>query len=149
MWDLAMDTLSQVLVAIVIMIAGFFVGRTLGRAVERWLRKLELEPPVRFLLVRALRAVTFALFAVMALHGSARAFLMPAKQAILRDLVNRDDFERAVAISSSAFQIGVIAGPAAVYASAGTLLGIAIILICGTRPRRARRAVNPFDDGVL
>jgi MFS family permease len=97
-----------------------------------------------------------AIFAVMALHGSARAFLMPANQAVLRDLVQRDDFERAVAISSSAFQIGVIAGPAiggllylagpaAVYVSAGTLLGIAIILIAGTRPRHTRRPGGPLS----
>ena len=67
--DLGIKFGPKLVVAIVILIAGFFVGRTLGRAVERWLHKLELEPPVRFLLVRVLRAMTFAVFAVMALQN--------------------------------------------------------------------------------
>lgn len=50
-------------------------------------------------------------FAVMALFGSARAFMMPATQSILINLVPSGSFSNAVAINSSAFHIAVIVGP--------------------------------------
>src|SRR5213082_1639790 len=52
------------------------------------------------------------IFAVMALFGTARAFNMPTGQALLRNRPPRADFERAVAINSSALQVATIAGPA-------------------------------------
>ena len=45
--------------------------------------------------------------------GSARAFSAPAMSAILPNLVDKTEFSRAVAVSSSAFQIATIIGPAA------------------------------------
>ena len=50
-------------------------------------------------------------FAVLVLFGSARAFMMPATQAILINLVPPASFSRAVALSSSTFHVAVIAGP--------------------------------------
>lgn len=50
-------------------------------------------------------------FAVMAIYGSARAFMMPATQSILINLVPSGSFSNAVAINSSAFHIAVIVGP--------------------------------------
>ena len=144
-----------------------------GHAADRFSRQWIIALCYGLELVCALLLMAFSalpqadvgmIFAVMALHGSARAFLMPANQAVLRDLVHRDDFERSVALSSSTFQIGVIAGPAiggllylvgptTVYAWAGTLLGIAIVLISSTRPSRARPISGPLSlerllDGV-
>lgn len=67
--DLSIKFGPKVFVAILILVAGFFVGRTLGRAIEKWLLKLDLEPPVRTLIVRVLRVVTLALFSIMALQN--------------------------------------------------------------------------------
>lgn len=56
-------------------------------------------------------AVVWPIFLVLVLFGSARAFVMPASQAMLINMVPPADFSRAVALSSSAFHVAVIAGP--------------------------------------
>ena len=53
-----------------------------------------------------------ALFGVAALLGVARAFAMPALQALAPNLVPRKILPRAIALSSIAWQIGAIFGPA-------------------------------------
>src|SRR5688500_5876005 len=53
-----------------------------------------------------------ALFAVAALLGVARAFAMPALQALSPNLVPRELLPKAIAMSSIAWQSGAIAGPA-------------------------------------
>jgi MFS family permease len=50
-------------------------------------------------------------FAVLVLYGSARAFMGPATQAILVNLVPQESFSKAVALSSSSFHVAVIVGP--------------------------------------
>ncbi len=50
-------------------------------------------------------------FAVMALYGSARAFMMPTGQAIMPNLVPTESFANAVALNSSCFQIATLTGP--------------------------------------
>jgi MFS family permease len=89
------------------------------------------------------RAV-WPVFAVLVLFGSARAFMMPASQAILMNLVPADSFSKAVALGSSGFQLAVIAGPAlggllylggpqTVYATVVLLLALAVLLMTLTR----------------
>ena len=93
------------------------------------------------LLAIALRGMTEAapVFAVMTLFGVARAFQMPTGQALLPNLVPREQFGAAVAINSSTWQIATIAGPAlggiiylagapVVYASAAGLFAVAIAM---------------------
>jgi len=53
-----------------------------------------------------------ALFGVAALLGVARAFAMPALQALAPNLVPREILPRAIALSSIAWQVGAIFGPA-------------------------------------
>lgn len=83
-------------------------------------------------------------FAVLAVYGSARAFMMPATQAILIHLVPAESFSKAVALSSSSFQVAVIlgptiggllylAGPKAVYGIVAALLVTSVLLMSGTR----------------
>jgi MFS family permease len=83
-------------------------------------------------------------FAILAIYGSARAFMMPATQAILIHLVPTESFSQAVALSSSTFQIAIIlaptlggllylAGPMVVYGVVGTLLLISFALMTGVR----------------
>lgn len=67
--DLAIKFGPKVFVAIIIIIAGVLVGRWIGKAVARGLRKFELEQPVRELLVRVVRILVLALFGIMALQN--------------------------------------------------------------------------------
>jgi small conductance mechanosensitive channel len=67
--DLAMRFGPKVVVAVIILTAGFFVGRWIGRATDRMLKRMHLEIPVRQLLVRIVRALVLGLFAIMALQN--------------------------------------------------------------------------------
>ncbi|MDD2864132.1 MAG: MFS transporter [Methylococcales bacterium] len=73
-------------------------------------------------------------FAVMALYGAARAFMMPASQAILVNLVPSESLANAVAINSSLYHIAVIAGPplgGALYLfGTETVYSIVTVLLC-------------------
>lgn len=67
--DLGMKFAPKLLVALLILAAGVFVARWFGRAVERMLGGLELEPPVLQLLARIAYALVMAMFLVMALQN--------------------------------------------------------------------------------
>jgi MFS family permease len=95
--------------------------------------------------------VVWPVFAVLVLYGSARAFMMPASQAVLRNLVPTRDFSQAVALSSSTFQVSVIAGPViggllyvfgpnVVYTVSSVLLALSVLLMSGTKS--APQAMN-------
>ncbi len=65
--DLAVRYGFQVLGALVILLAGFMVGRWIGAAVDKRLERQRMEPPMRMLITRALRIVILLLALVMAL----------------------------------------------------------------------------------
>lgn len=67
--DLAIQFGPKVVVAIAIIVAGIYAGRWLGKMVDRAIRKFNLEPPVRLLLVRIVRIFVLMLFAIMALQN--------------------------------------------------------------------------------
>jgi small conductance mechanosensitive channel len=67
--DLAIKFGPKVVVAIIIMVAGFYAGRSIGRMFDRSLGRLHLDPPVRTLLVRIVRLLVLALFLIMALQN--------------------------------------------------------------------------------
>jgi small conductance mechanosensitive channel len=67
--DLAIKFGPKVVVAILILTAGYYVGRWVGRVLDHWLLKLSLEPPVRLLIVRLVRLVVLGLFLIMALQN--------------------------------------------------------------------------------
>ena len=67
--DLAIKFGPKVVIAIIIIVAGVYAGRSLGRIFDRSLGRLRLEPPVRTLLVRLLRLLVLALFMIMALQN--------------------------------------------------------------------------------
>ncbi len=67
--DLAIKFGPKLVVAILFLTAGFYAGRWAGRVLERWLGKLNIEQPVRTLLVRVLRLLVLALFLVMAMQN--------------------------------------------------------------------------------
>ena len=53
----------------IILVAGYLVGRWVGRLVDRLLLRFKLESPVRALLVRVAHMLVLALFAIMALQN--------------------------------------------------------------------------------
>jgi len=121
-----------------------------GHAADRYNRRLliALAMGAQLLCGLALLAFTFAglsavwpVFAVLVLFGSARAFMGPATQAMLVNLVPPERFSQAVALSSSSFHVAVIlgptlgglfylAGPKTVYMISSALLLAAVILMC-------------------
>ncbi len=54
--------------ALIVVVVGFIAARWLGKMLDRWLEKKAMEPPVRLLLVRVVRLLTFALALVVALQ---------------------------------------------------------------------------------
>ncbi len=105
------------------------------------------------------------------LLGAARAFQMPASQALLPQLVAREQLPRALALSATALQAAIIGGPAvggALYAAAAGMettlqavgaaavygvsaLGFAAALwaVAGLRPRSAVRLAEPLSLATL
>jgi len=67
--DLAIQFGPKVLVAVAIIVAGVYAGRWAGRIIDGGLRKFDLEPPVRQLLVRIVWIFVMGLFAIMALQN--------------------------------------------------------------------------------
>jgi len=67
--DLLVRFGPKALVAILILVAGFYAGRAAGGVFDKWMRRLQLEPPLRLLLVRTARLVVLALFLLMALQN--------------------------------------------------------------------------------
>jgi small conductance mechanosensitive channel len=67
--DLAIRFGPKVFVAIIIIIAGVFVGRWVGKAMAGGLRKFDLETPVRELLVRVVKILILGLFSILALQN--------------------------------------------------------------------------------
>jgi small conductance mechanosensitive channel len=98
--DLAIRFGPKLLVAILILTLGFFVASWAARAMERGLRRLDLEPPVVQLLSRVARVLVVVLFAIMALQnlgvellpliaglGVAGAGIALATQGVLSNMV--------------------------------------------------------------
>jgi small conductance mechanosensitive channel len=98
--DMAMQFGPKLLVAIIIIGAGVYAGGWVAKGLLRGLRKFELEPPVRDLLVRIVRLLVVGLFGIMALQnlgvqllpliagiGVAGAGIALAMQGVLGNLV--------------------------------------------------------------
>jgi len=88
--------------------------------------------------------IVWPVFLILTLFGSARAFMMPATQAVLVNMVPPEDFSKAVALSSSTFHIAVILGPTlggllyfygatTVFLAASALLVVSVALMCLTK----------------
>ena len=98
--DLGMKFGPKLLVAIIVMAAGYFTARWVATGVGRMLRPFELEPPVRALLLNITRVLVLILFGIMALQnlgvellpliaglGVAGAGVALAMQGVLANLV--------------------------------------------------------------
>jgi small conductance mechanosensitive channel len=67
--DMAVRFGPKLMVAIIILVAGYMVGRWVGSVLERLLERLNLDVPVRSLLVRIAQILILVLFAIMALQN--------------------------------------------------------------------------------
>jgi small conductance mechanosensitive channel len=65
--SMSADFVPMLIRGTVILVAGFFISRWIVRIVQRWLEKLDLEPPVRQLLVRLTWILCMGAFVVLAL----------------------------------------------------------------------------------
>jgi len=145
-----------------------FVGLVLiaGHSADRWDRKRIVFAciAVQVLCAVALAAFTtlglknlVPIFAVMVAFGVTRAFMGPASNALVPNLVPIALFGNAVAINSSAWQVATIVGPAIggilyaaagpvpVYATVATLLGLALVCLAGMHAPRAVSSTEPVS----
>ena len=67
--DLALRFGPKLLTALIILVIGYVVGRQLSRWLERGLLHIEMEPPVRSLMIRIARVLISLLFVIMALQN--------------------------------------------------------------------------------
>jgi len=98
-------------------------------------------------------------FLVLALLGATRAFSFPAASALLPALVTVDRLPRAIAMSSTTFQVATIGGPAvggliyaafgahAAYLTAAGCLAISGVCVFSLRTAMAKRA--PTTEGPV
>jgi len=140
--DLGMVGLAQFLPGILL----FLVA---GHTADRVARKRILEfsmgayaavSALLFLFTARGMTAVYPIYAVLLLNGTARAFSMPANQALLPTLVAAEHFPQAVAWGSSWFRTATILGPVAgglIYGAGGnplpvyglsTLLSLAALL---------------------
>lgn len=69
LFDLAIRFGPKLLVALLIIVAGFIVGGWVARAADRGLQRCDLEPPVRLLMTRIARTLVLVLFLIIALQN--------------------------------------------------------------------------------
>ena len=95
-------------------------------------------------------------FAILVMFGCARAFSVPASQAITPNLVPPPAFSNAVALNSSAGQIANVAGPAAggliyllgpatVYSTVSIILTLSVIMMLRIKLPKIIRAPEPSN----
>jgi MFS family permease len=150
--DLGLIGLSQFLPFILLILpAGHFADRRDRRRILAGCYALMLACAL-LLLVFSWRGLTSAwpVFGAMTLFGVARAFAMPASQALLPNLVEREQFGSAVALNTSIWQVTTIAGPAlggvlylagatVVYGTVAVMLAITVYAMATLR-RGGQRA---------
>src|SRR5688572_15291542 len=67
--DLSVEFGPKALTALLIMVIGFFVSRWVAGVFEKWIEKMQLEPPVRILMMRLVRLLVMGMFIVLALQN--------------------------------------------------------------------------------
>lgn len=132
--DLGLVGLSQFLPFLVCVLpAGQLADRVDRRLILAACLLLELVCSIA-LVIFSVRGLTSAwpIFAVMVPFGIARAVMSPAAQAVLPNLVAREQFASAVALNSSLWQFTTIVGPAVggyVYAGLGPSMAYAMTAV--------------------
>jgi small conductance mechanosensitive channel len=141
--DLALRFGPRLLAALVILALGYLIGRQVSRWLERGLMHLEMEPPVRSLMVRIARVIITLLFVIMALQnlgvellplvaglGVAGAGIALATQGLLSNL-----FAGLTIILTKPFRVGEYIG---IVGEEGTVETITLFQTSLTHPDRSR-----------
>ncbi|HLA73599.1 MAG TPA: mechanosensitive ion channel family protein [Steroidobacteraceae bacterium] len=141
--DLAMKFGPKLLAALLILALGYFIGRWMSRWLERALGHVEMEPPVRTLIVRIARAAISVLFVIMALQnlgvellpliaglGVAGAGIALAMQGVLGNL-----FAGPTIILTKPFRIGEYIE---IVSEEGAVESISLFQTTLTHPDRSR-----------
>lgn len=151
-WDLGLVGLFQFVPALLMTLPA-------GHLADRWHRGrifavcLLTQAVVALVLVLAVQQAFVSRDLILALSvvlGAARAFQMPAQQALVPLLVPQQLLTRAIALSSSGIQIAIIGGPALggllylsgptlVYATAAGMLTLSGLLTLAVRYHHQRR----------
>ena len=126
--DLGLIGLSQFLPFLCL---SLFAGHAADQYDRRWIIRLCLATYLTcalLLFAFALKHVSavWPIYGVLALLGVSRAFQMPAAQAFVPNLVPRTSLGHAITVSSSTFQVSIIAGPSIgglVYAAGQSAAG--------------------------
>ncbi|MFO1060356.1 MAG: MFS transporter [Dongiaceae bacterium] len=160
-YDITHDPLSLGLVGLAGFTPAIGLALVTGHVADRFDRRRILVVAYATELAAALLLLALAaggnarawpIYGAILLYGTARAFAMPAGQALLPNLVPPEHFPNAVAWNSSAMQVAMIGGPALggllfalgaqiVYAvSASFLLAALLLMISVPRPARAAPA---------
>ena len=139
-----------------------------GHAADRFDRRLIISLCLATFLICTLLLLLFAvrrigsaapIFGVLALLGIARAFLAPASQSFLPNIVPLTALGSAIALNSSSLQLATIAGPSIggivyafgdsewVYGSAAGLLLLSLVMLLAvkSRPVAMVRSVDSMD----
>lgn len=162
-FDLGLIGLAQFLpFALLILIAGHFADQWNRRSIVLSCFFIELVCGLLLLwFARSGLTSVIPIFAVMALYGVARAFMMPASQAILVNLVPSENLANAVALNSSLYHIAVIAAPPlggvlylfgteTVYSVVTVLLSFSVLLMLPVRTNFVPNKREPISCyGVL
>jgi small conductance mechanosensitive channel len=141
--DLALRFGPKLLAALVILVIGYLIGRQVSRWLERGLMHLEMEPPVRSLIVRIARVLISLLFVIMALQnlgvellplvaglGVAGAGIALATQGLLSNL-----FAGLTIILTKPFRVAEYIG---IVGEEGTVETITLFQTTLTHPDRSR-----------
>ena len=141
--DLALKFGPKLLAALVILAIGFLVGRQVSRWLERALMHLDMEPPVRSLIVRIARIIVSLLFVIMAMQnlgvellplvaglGVAGAGIALAMQGLLSNL-----FAGLTIILTKPFRVGEYIG---IVNEEGTVETITLFQTTLSHPDRSR-----------
>ena len=114
--------------------AGDLVDRVSRRLVTMLSTVAQLACAVAFLAVTlhppaSSRAMVWSVYAIVGVTGIARAFVMPARTAIIAELVPRELYGNAATWRSSSWQLAAVAGPALgglLYGFSGPVLAYAV-----------------------
>ena len=147
LFDLGLIGLAQFAPFLLLILpAGHIADRYNRRNIIAWCLTAQLACALTLLAFTiAGLAMVWPVFAVLVLFGSGRAFMMPATQAVLVNMVPKESFSRALALSSSSSHIAIILGPTlggllyifgpkVVYLIASALLVLSVLLMRATTP---------------
>jgi len=161
-WDLGLVGLFQFVPALLLMLPAGHVADRFHRA-RIFAACLGLQAVVALVLIAATQyhfASRELILGISILLGVARAFQMPAQQALVPQLVPQHLLQSAVALSSSGMQVAIIGGPAiggllyttgatTVYVTCAVLLVLGVMLALMVRYRHQVNALNATWQTVL